>query len=236
MAPAQRHDDARGRALATLDAQGVTALYRLMAATAAERLGLAPRVGPLERARVQVDGRSNRDEEPGAQVGPSTRGDRRDHRPDLHHVRWELMGEPHAGLPLLMNPRRGHSREAPDVGEAVRVHRPQWHTTAGLTSRVAESARYREANRQQLAQTHLPWITRGPATVRPAQAVLAQATPQRLAALPAGSRDDAWPARDGGMEPRWVRIEAELRQAPARRTVDRPWRQQRDQDPNALKT
>jgi hypothetical protein len=105
-----------------------------------------------------------------------------------------------------------------------------------MTSRVAESALYREANRQKLAQTHLKWITRVPATVSPAPAVLAQATPQRLASLQAGYRDDELPASYGGSEPRWVRIDAELRQAPARRTVDRQWRQQRDQDTTALKT
>jgi hypothetical protein len=37
--PAPLQDDARGRALDTLDADGVTALDRLMAATAATRLG-----------------------------------------------------------------------------------------------------------------------------------------------------------------------------------------------------
>jgi hypothetical protein len=74
MAPEQLHDDALGRALATLYAQGGTELYSLMAATAAERLGLAPRVGHLDRTRVHVDGRDYSDEEPGEQVVPSTRG------------------------------------------------------------------------------------------------------------------------------------------------------------------
>ena len=37
--PAQLHDEALGRALDTLYDSGVTALYRLMAATAATRLG-----------------------------------------------------------------------------------------------------------------------------------------------------------------------------------------------------
>jgi len=37
--PAPLNDDALGRALDTLDDDGVTALYRLMAATAAKRLG-----------------------------------------------------------------------------------------------------------------------------------------------------------------------------------------------------
>jgi transposase len=57
-----------------------------MAATAAERLGLAPRFGHLDRPSVHVDGRDHRDEEPEAKVGHITRGGSRDHRPDLNQV------------------------------------------------------------------------------------------------------------------------------------------------------
>ena len=46
--PAQLNDDALGRALDTLYGSGVTELYSLIAATAAERLGLAPRLTHLD--------------------------------------------------------------------------------------------------------------------------------------------------------------------------------------------
>jgi transposase len=52
-----------------------------------------------------------------------------------------------------------------------------------MTYLVADSAFYSEANLQKLAQTHMKWITRGPATVNAAQTVLAQADPQALASL-----------------------------------------------------
>jgi hypothetical protein len=42
-----------------------------------------------------------------------------------------------------MKPLRGHSREAQDVGEAVRAHVQPLHTTDGLTYLVADSALYR---------------------------------------------------------------------------------------------
>jgi|SRR5215475_3965701 len=60
MTPAPRNDDALGRALETLYAYGVTALYSLMVATAAARLGLAPRFGHLARTSFHVEGRYNR--------------------------------------------------------------------------------------------------------------------------------------------------------------------------------
>jgi transposase len=107
--PAQLNDDALGRTLETLYDYGVTALYRLIAATAAERFSLAPRFTHLESTSFQVDGRYNSDEEPDAPVIHMTRGYSRDHRPDLNQVMVELMVEPHAGIPLLMKPLSGNS-------------------------------------------------------------------------------------------------------------------------------
>jgi transposase len=75
-----------------------------------------------------------------------------------------LMVEHQAGIPLLMQPRSGTSRETQDVGEAVRLHVQQLQTTYGLTSLVADSALSREANLAKLAQTPMKWITRVPAT------------------------------------------------------------------------
>jgi transposase len=113
------HDEALGRALATLSADGVTALDRLMAATAAERFGLAPTVAHLDRPSGHVDGRDNRAEAAEAHGMHSTRGSSRDHRPDLHQVMVELSVEHHAGIPLLMKPLRGHSRDAHAVGAVI---------------------------------------------------------------------------------------------------------------------
>jgi transposase len=129
IAPEQLNDDALGRALATLDAHGVTELYSLIAATAAERLGLAPRFGHLESPSVHVAGRYNSDEEPGEQVVHITRGYSRDQRPDLNQVMLERMVEHQAGIPILMNPLSGKSRDAHDFGEAVRAPMHQLQTT-----------------------------------------------------------------------------------------------------------
>jgi hypothetical protein len=52
-----RHDETLGRALDTLDAAGLTALCSLLAATAAQRLGLTSTCRPRETTRVHVDGR-----------------------------------------------------------------------------------------------------------------------------------------------------------------------------------
>jgi transposase len=116
------NDDALGRALKTLYASGVTELYSLIAATAAERLGLAPTFAHLDRTSFHVDGRYNSDEAPDAHVIHITRGDSRDHRPDLNQVMLELIVEHQAGIPLLMKPLSGNSSDAHEFGEVIHQH------------------------------------------------------------------------------------------------------------------
>jgi len=125
VAPAQLNDDALGRALDTLSNYGVTELYSLIAATAAKRLGLAPRFAHLDRTSFHVAGRSNSDATPDAQGVHITQGYSRDHRPDLHQVMLELIVEHQAGIPLLMKPLRGNSRDAHEFGQVVKDHSAQ---------------------------------------------------------------------------------------------------------------
>jgi transposase len=122
MTPTQLNDDALGRAVDTLYAAGVTELYRRMAATAAQRLGLTPRFAHLDRTSVHVDGRSNSDEAPDAPVIHITRGDSRDHRPDLNQVMLALMVEHQAGIPVLMQPLSGNRSDAQACGQMIREH------------------------------------------------------------------------------------------------------------------
>ena len=82
-----------------------------------------------------------------------TRGYSRDHRPDLNQVMVELMVEPQAGMPILLQPLSGNSRDAQDFGEAVRTPMKPLHTTYGMTYWVADGALYSAANLQKLAQT-----------------------------------------------------------------------------------
>jgi transposase len=68
------NDDALGRALETLYAYGVTELYSLIAATAAERFGLALRFMHLDSTSFHVDGRYNSEDDPDEHVIHITHG------------------------------------------------------------------------------------------------------------------------------------------------------------------
>ena len=232
--PAQLHDDALGRAVDTLYAAGVTALSSLIAATAAERLGLAPRFAHLDSTSLHVAGRYNSAQAPDARVIHITRGYRRDHRPDLNQGMLDLIVEHHAGIPVLMQPLSGNSSDAHAFGEIVRAHIDQRHTTYGRPSLVADSALYSEDTLHTLSQTPLKWITRGPATLRAAQAAFAQAHPQTMTPRREGDCAQLLRASYGGVEQRWVFIYSTLRQPQAQRTAAKQWRTQSDQDLTAF--
>ena len=84
------NDDTLGRALDTLYDYGVTALYSLIAATTAKRLGLAPTFTHLDSTSFHVDGRSHSAATPDDQGVHITHGESRAYRPDLSQVRFGM--------------------------------------------------------------------------------------------------------------------------------------------------
>jgi transposase len=180
------NDEALGRALETLYAYGVTALYRLIAATAAERLGLAPRFAHLDSTSFHLDGRYNSDEGPDAQGIHIPRDDSRDHRPDLHHVMLALIVAAQAGISVLMQPLSGNSRDAKDFGEVVSTPIDQLPISYGTTSLVADSALYSADTLPQLAKPRMKWIPRVPGTLSEAQARCTPAAPALMTPLEEG--------------------------------------------------
>ena len=182
------NDDTLGRALDTLYDFGVTALYSLIVATAATRLGLTPTFRHLDTTSFHVDGRYHSDKAPDERVVHITHGYSRDHRPDLNQGMLELVVEHQAGIPVLMQPLSGNSHDGKAFGQIVSDHIAQLHTPANPTYLVADSALYSAENLQKLAETSLKWITRVPATLHEAQTVLAQADPQTMTPLTEGYR------------------------------------------------
>src|SRR2546425_5527219 len=147
-----------------------------------------------------------------------------------------LMVEHHASIPVLMKPLSGNSSDAHDFGQIITDHMAQLQITYGMTFLVADSALYRAENLQKLAETRLKWIPRVPATLREAQAVLAQADPQTMAPLTEGYRSRVVPSSYGGIAQRWVLIHSEPRQPRAQRTVDKQWSKQSPHEVKAFKT
>ena len=231
-----RNDAAVGRALETLAAAGVTALSRLIAAPAAERVGLAPRFLPLDRPRCQGDGRENSEADPAAQVLPLPRGSSREHRPALHQVLWARIVEHRAGIPVRMQPRSGHRRDATDCGAVIRAPMDQGPIPSGAPSLGADRARDSAETRQQRAAPPRQWSSRVPATGRAGQAVLAHAAPTTMGPLREDDRSQTWAATDGGGAQRGLLVDSAQRRAASQRPVDTPWRTHSDPASTACKT
>jgi transposase len=109
------------------------------------------------------------------------------------------------------------------------------HTTYGITHLVADSALYGEEHPQKRSETRLKWVTRVPATLGEAQAVLAQVDPETLPPLTEDYRFQTSTSTYGQVEQRWVLIYSEPRQPQAQRPVEKHLRTQGDQAIKAFK-
>jgi transposase len=144
--------------------------------------------------------------------------------------------EHQAGIPLLLQPLRGNRRDGTVFGQVVSDHMAQLHPTANPPYLVADSALSSAENLHKLAETSLTWITRVPATLHEAHAVLAQADPQTMAPLTEGYRYHGVPSRYGGVAQRSVLIYSAPRQPQAPRTVDQQWLKQSERAVKAFQT
>jgi transposase len=140
IAPDHLNEELLGRAREALYTYGVTPLYSLIAAQAAQRLGLMAQVAHLDTTSFHVDGRYNRAEPSDEQVIHMTQGYSRAHRPDLKQGMLELLVEHQAGLPLLMQPRSGNTNDSVEFGRVVPEHVAQLRTAHQVTALVADSA------------------------------------------------------------------------------------------------
>jgi len=80
----------------------------------------------------------------------------------------------------------------------------------------------------------MQWITRVPATLREAQAALAQAEPQTMVPLMEGYRSQGFTSTDGEVAQRWRLIYSEARHPQAQHTVDTQLSQQRAKEVGAF--
>jgi transposase len=189
----------------------------------------------LETTSVHVDGRYNSAEAPEDRGMHITQGDSRDHRPDLHQVLLELMVAPQAGIPLWMKPLSGHSRDPVACGRVVDEPLAQWCGDDLPRSVVADRARYSAETLGTLATSARQWITRVPATLHEVPAQVANVALATLAPLTDGYRSLEVASSVGGVEQRWLVVDAEARQRRVQRTVDKQLAEQSDAERKAVK-
>lgn len=200
------NEDVLGRALDTLYAHDVTALYWQVAQEAAQRLGLEVEYVHLDSTSFHVDGRDNSEAEPEEGVIQLTQGYSRDHRPDLNQVVLALICEQQAGIPLLMEPLSGNSNKKSEFRRVVLTHGAQLQVDHTPSYFVADSALYTEETLQALAERACLWITRVPATLSDVKRLLVQVDVAEMSPLADGYRVQELGAIYGGVKQRWLAI------------------------------
>lgn len=213
--PEHLNDDSLGRALDRLYEAGVTELFRDLAAHAAARLGLRPRMGHLDATSFHVDGTYNSEEEPEEGIIHVRQGYSRDHRPELNQVVLDLMVEHQAGLPLLMQPLSGNASDQASFPELIKEHLAHLQMAHGLDYVVADCALYSAEHIRELARSGTKFITRVPETLSEAKAVLASVGREMMVELSEGYRGGVHRSDYGDVAQRWLVVYSEAAEARA---------------------
>ena len=221
--PEHLNDDALGKALDDLYSYGVSELYMKIAAQAASRLDITPKVGHMDTTSFHVDGAYNSDEPPSedAKLIHITQGYSRDHRPDLNQVVLELISENQASLPMMMQPLSGNSNDKVTFRESVHTHIAHLQTAHDLTLVVSDSAGYSSANLKAYERQRLQWVMSVPATLKEAKEQLAAADLTTMHELSEGYRTTPIRSHYAEVEQRWLLIYSEQARARAVRSVDK---------------
>lgn len=234
--PEHLNDDTLGRALDALHAYGVTELFRDLAAHAAEHLDLAPRFAHLDATSFHVDGQYNsQEEEPEARVIHIRKGYSRDHRPELNQVVLDLVVEHEAGLPILMKPLSGNTSDQSSFPELIERHLSHLQMAHGFDYVVADCALYAADHIAKLSARGTRFITRVPATISEAQAVMASTRREDMEPLAEGYSALVHESTYGGAEQRWLIIHSDAAEARARKRIPKQRERMRQAEAKALR-
>jgi transposase len=228
--PEHLNDDVLGRALDSLYEYGVTELYSAVALEATKRLGLTSRFAHLDSSSFSVDGQYNSDESPAEGVIRITKGYSRDHRPDLNQLVLTLIAENQAGIPTLMKPLSGNSSDAGDFRVVVKEHVKQLQEAHHIGYLVADSALYNEETLKAMQAAGIKWITRVPATLAEAKAVLASVDLTKMMPLAEGYSYQALSSEYAGVAQRWLLIYSKAAHEAAQTQVRKELQRQSEAD------
>jgi len=234
--PEHLNDDALGKALDDLYSYGVSELYVKIAAKAAARLGITPKVGHMDSSSFHVDGEYNSADPPEEDSGliHITKGYSRDHRPDLNQVVLKLITENQASLPMMMQPLNGNSNDKVTFEHSIHSHIAQLKAAHGLTLMVSDSAGYTRASLEAYQQQGVNWIMSVPSTLKEAKEQLADVDVTTMRNLVEGYRYTPVTSHYAGVEQRWLLIYSEQARERAEKSVAKELLRQSEQEQKAF--
>jgi transposase len=171
------NDECLGRTLDWLYAQDPTALFAGIATQARRRLGLSARELHVDTTSFAVSGEYAQDEgdDVDAQAIAITYGYSRDHRQDLKQWMLALATSGEGAIPVFLRPLDGNASDQRELARTIEALVTQLRADGEQPGiYVADGGVYSAANMQRFAEAGVRWISRVPATLRDASALLSE--------------------------------------------------------------
>lgn len=162
------NDDITGRMLDSIYEADPSGIYRVIAKTAVQSLGLSCHMSHVDTTTFHVDGRYDQADEEG--VIKITQGYSRDHRPELNQFGLKLIVEGQAGIPMMMEALSGNDNDKTRFKETVRDHIGQLQDDFSTQHLIGDSALYCAETLQLMKG--LIWTSRVPETLSQARALI----------------------------------------------------------------
>lgn len=196
-------DDSLGDALERAFAYGVTELFARVASRGCCTYGINHRFSHVDTTSFHLHGQY--EDHPGEpEVIEIKRGHSKEKRPDLKQVVLGLITTHRAAIPTWLAPLSGNSSDKQTLKKMVRdYHQALQQADQKIVYYVFDSAGYTQKNIQQLADTW--WVTRVPLTLKRAQELIVETTPEEMLAFEAeGYRGCVHEVTYGGIPQRWL--------------------------------
>lgn len=173
------NDDCLGRTLDWLYAHDLTNLFAGLASLARRRFGVKTGQIHVDTPSFSGSGESTRETDETASPEPAimaiTYGYLRDQREDLKHWMLARASTQEGDIALFMHPLDGNSLDKASLLTAITTIQSQLREMDEEVSvYVADNGIYSEANRRQLNQANVKWISRVAETLTPAKTLLEQ--------------------------------------------------------------
>lgn len=172
------NDDRLGRALDSLHAHGVTALFASLATETMKRLGQAGRDVHLDSTTFHVHGEYNSAKEEDA-VLHLTQGHSKDHRPELPQAALQLIVDHLSGVPRHLEVLNGNSSDSTSFRRTLQ-HFSTHLISSGVERIIADSKLYCQQTLQVLTEARLDWLTRVPQSLSQVKELCGQARLEKM--------------------------------------------------------
>jgi len=203
------NDDTLGRCLDALFEAGVSELYQVLAQQVISSLGLTCQSLHLDITSFHVDGEYAFDDDEDTRRIQLVKGYSRDHRPELNQAILELICENQAGIPVYMQALSGNTNDQKAFKQVAKAHLSSLKAAQESRYLVGDAALYTAETLAALAEQQQLFVSRVPAKLKEAKALLCSLQPEALTKLGNGYAGQWVDASYAGVAQKWLLLTSE---------------------------